>query len=98
MKATVSQLYNNGTRIPYNKSLVTVVGDLNLGVSKHPVTGMCSSEAMILADGGAYLLPELYDAHCIVIAAHGFRLRGFEIVNGKEMAQEWWCVPQLTTT
>ena len=93
MKAKVSTLYKNGRRLPINKAASTVMGDLNLSVSKHPVTGLCCVESVVLEDRGISLLPSLYDVTCVCIAAHGLRLRGTEIVAGKEMAQEWWCVP-----
>lgn len=93
MKAKVSTLYRNGRRLPTNKVAATVIGDLNLSVSKHPVSGLCCQEAVVLADLGTSLLPDIYDVMCVCIAANGFRLRGVEIVSGREMAQEWWCVP-----
>ena len=93
MKAKVSTLYRNGRRLPANKVGATVTGDLNLGVSKHPVTGLCCIEAVVLEDSGRSLLPDMHDVTCVCIAAHGLRLRGLEICAGKEMAQEWWCRP-----
>jgi len=94
MTAKVSSLYRAGRRLPTNKVGLTVTGDLNLSVSKHPVTGLCCTEAVVLTDEGWSLLPDMYDAQCVCIAMHGIRLRGIEIVAGKELAQEWWCVPQ----
>lgn len=93
MKAKVSTLYRNGKRLPINKVCKTVVGDLNLSVSKHPVTCLACCTAVVLTDGGISLVPDMVDAQCVVIAAHGLRLRGVEMVMGRELAQEWWCVP-----
>jgi len=85
MKAKVTTLYENGTRTREGK---TVEGDLNLNRAYEG-----NYEACILAESGIFLLPDLYDAKCICIAAKGIRLRGFEVVNGQELAQEWWCIP-----
>jgi hypothetical protein len=93
MKAKVSSLYRNGKRLPINKVASTVTGDLNLSVSKHPVTGLCCHEAVVLEESGRSLLPDIHDVECVCIAAHGLRLRGIEIHAGKETAQEWWCIP-----
>ena len=65
MKATVSTLYKKGRRLPQNKVGATETGDLNLSVSKHPVTGLCCHEAVLLADGGLSLLPDMVDVVCV---------------------------------
>jgi len=52
-------------------------------------------ESCVLNDDGHSLLPDLYDVMCVSISAHGFRLRGIEIKSGREVAQEWWCMPML---
>ena len=96
MKATVSTLYRNGVRRPFNKVNETVTGDLNLAVSNHPVTRRCDICACVLADTGASLIKDLHNAVCVSIAAHGLMLVGTESVNGKEYAQEWWCRPVVT--
>ena len=93
MQATISNLYRNGRRLPANKVASTVTGDLYLSVSLHPVSGLCCTEAAILEASGRPLLPPIYDAVCVCIAAHGLRLRGIEVVSGREMVQEWWCAP-----
>jgi hypothetical protein len=95
MKAKVSSLYRNGRNLPTNKVSGTAEGDLNLAVSKHPVTGRCTHEACVLNDDGHSLLPDLYDVTCVSISAAGFRLRGIEIKSGREVSQEWWCMPML---
>jgi hypothetical protein len=97
MKARVSTLYRKGRQLPRNKVGSTVVGDLNLSAGKHPVTGVWCVEAVVLTDAGLSLLPDLSDVQCLSIAAFGFRLRGIESNCGREMAQEWWCVPLLET-
>jgi len=93
MKATVSTLYRVGRRLPQNNVGATVVGDLNLSVNKNPVTGLLTHEACVLTPDGFSMLPDLHDVVCVCIAAHGLRLRGVEIVNGRETVQEWWCRP-----
>ena len=90
MTASVQTLYRNGRRLA--KASKAVVGDLNLSVGKNPGSGALCSEACLLTETGWSALPPLYDAVCVVIAAHGLRLRGVEIVASRAVAQEWWCV------
>ena len=97
MKAKVSSLYLNGRRLPANKVAQTVIGDLNLSVSKHPITLRCDHEAVVLSDDATMLLPALHNVVCVCIAAHGLALLGVEIVGAKELAQEWRCVPMSPT-
>jgi len=92
MTARVSSLYRNGHRLN-SKVAETVEGDLNLMVSRNPVTGLACTEAVILNDEGGSLLNDMHDVVCVCIAAHGLRLRGTEYAKGREVAQEWWCVP-----
>lgn len=92
MRAKVSPLYKKGVRVPREKKICSVDGDLNLSVGKNPVTGRCVKEACVLTDHGGSLLPDLFDVECISIAAYGMRLRGVEFCGGREVAQEWWCV------
>lgn len=95
MKAKVSTLYKNGKRLGTNRIGDTVEGDLNLSVSKHPATGLCCIEAVVVNDKGISLIPNIFDAQCVCIAAHGLRLRGIEFCNGREVSQEWWCKPMV---
>lgn len=96
MNAKVQPCYVNGIPADRDKLPRAVTGDLNLSVGKHPVSGRCCHEAVILGEHGIELLPTLYDATCHCIAAHGIRLRGVCFNNkGQEIVQEWWCVPQL---
>jgi hypothetical protein len=90
MTASVRTIYRNGRRLA--KASAPVVGDLNLDVGKNPVSRALCSEACLLTERGSALVPPLYDAVCVVIAGHGLRLRGIEIVAGREIVQEWWCV------
>lgn len=92
MIARVSTLFKNGKRV--SKVSKTVEGDLNLSVSRHQVTGSVCTEAVVLDTKGVALIDPMIDAHCVLIAAHGFRLRGVELVGlAREVSQEWWCVP-----
>lgn len=79
--------------MPSGKVSATVEGDLNLSVSKHRVTGRCCIVAMVLTDAGLSLVPDLYDAQCIIIAADGMLLRGIELNGARQVTQEWWCRP-----
>lgn len=93
MLAKVWRIYKNGRQLTSNKkSVPPVVGDLNLGAGKNPITGRVTSEASVLTDRGLSLIPNLVDVVCIAIAADGLRLRGVEILAGRELAQEWWCI------
>lgn len=94
MKAQVTALYRKGKRTQGTvKPDAIVTGDLNLSTNRHPVSGLFNTEAVVLNERGISLLPDLNSASCLVIGANGLRLRGVEIVDGKEFAQEWWCVP-----
>ena len=57
MKAQVSSLYKDGKQLPRGKQLVSCEGYLNLSVSKHPITGLCSNKACILSAYGGSLAP-----------------------------------------
>jgi hypothetical protein len=92
MNAKVTALYKDGKKAD-DKGAKTVEGDLNLSVWKHPVTGRVCYQACILGERGLQKLPDLFDAQCVIIAAYGIRLRGVEFSKGREVAQEWWCVP-----
>ncbi len=94
MNASVLQLYRNGKKISDGqKAGVFVTGDLNMGICRNPVNGRISCEACLLGDGGTQLITSIYDANCVVIAGYGLRLRGVEFTGGREVAQEWWCLP-----
>jgi hypothetical protein len=95
MKSRVSTLYKKGVPIPQPKVSALVEGDLNLSVSKHPVTGRCCIVAMVLTKEGLSLVPDLYDAQCVIIAADGMLLRGIEFNGNKQQSQEWWCKPLI---
>lgn len=93
MKARVSTLYRDGLRLQSPKIREVVIGDLNLSVSRHPVSVRASVVACVLSDNGTSLVPDIMDAQCQTIAATGMLLRGVEWTKGKEYAQEWWVVP-----
>ena len=93
MKARVSTLYRKGKRVPSPRVDALVVGDLSLAMSKHPVTGRACVEACILNELGMSLLWPMTDVQCHLIGSDGMLLRGVESWNGREYAQEWWCVP-----
>jgi len=96
VRAKVSCLYRAGRSLPMNTFSKTVEGDLNLAVSKHPVSGRCTHEACVVSnESGLSLLPDMHDVTCVSISASGLRLRGIEVDKaGREVAQEWWCIPK----
>jgi hypothetical protein len=91
MKAKVTRLYKDGRYLPGGIRRKIMEGDLNMSVSKHPVTGRCDYEASLVENSGYCVIPELHDAMCTCIAAHGLRLRGIEFNGTREVVQEWWC-------
>jgi hypothetical protein len=90
MKAFVSKTYSGGRRIPNGKKIPTHCGDLAVGTGEHPVLNRITTMAHLFRDDNLCEIEPLYDVLLTSIAMKGLRLRGFEVIAGKEVAQEWW--------
>ena len=88
MNVVLSALYDKGKKLPEPK-IRPLEGDLNMTDSLSSVRGRICSEAILSCEDGNQLAP-LYDVRLLGISAHGFRLRGTEIIGDREYAQEWW--------
>ena len=93
MKAKVSTLYRNGKALPQNKIGKIIVGSLTLATVKSAFSGNLTTGAWVQNKANEFALPSMENVVCESISADGFRLRGTENINGREVYQEWWCRP-----
>ena len=90
-------LYQNGrlNSKEKQKKIKFKNGSLDLNVTQNPVTGRMTYNVDFLDKEGRNIFNPIHDVVCVSISADGLHLRGIEYNFGREVSQEWYCIPIL---
>lgn len=89
MKASVTQLYRRGRKIPRDKKTPVNIGEFCMMEAKNDVLCRLVMSAMLFDDRSQIIDP-LWDARVLGAHKDGMLVRGIEIHGDHEVAQEWW--------